>query len=143
VPPWRSVAAGLAVGGLGYGASLVLYIRSARELGAARSQMYFAAAPFIGALLSWGALGDRLWPAQLLALGALGAGLGLLFTEQHRHGHQHTAQAHTHAHRHDDAHHLHTHVGLAPGAEHTHAHTHEPVAHEHPHAPDLHHRHAH
>ncbi len=49
---WLVVAA-LAVGALGYGVSMTLWIAGARELGAARGQLVFAAAPFVGALVSW------------------------------------------------------------------------------------------
>jgi drug/metabolite transporter (DMT)-like permease len=139
----RPVLVALAVGALGYGASLVLYIRGGRELGAARAQMIFAVAPFVGVLLAWVA-GSEAWStAQLLAAGLLAAGLALLHAERHLHAHHHSTLQHTHEHGHDDGHHQHQHPDLAPGTRHTHAHDHQPQTHAHPHLPDLHHRHDH
>lgn len=139
----RPVEWALAVGALGYGASLVLYIRAGRELGAARAQMLFAAAPFAGVLLAWLWLGESMGAGQLAAAGLLAAGLALLHAERHQHLHEHHRQAHTHAHDHLDGHHLHAHDDVPPGTRHTHAHVHGPQRHVHPHVPDLHHRHAH
>ena len=45
--------AGLAVGALAYGASIVLYIRGAQQLGAARSQMWFSTPPLFGVGAAW------------------------------------------------------------------------------------------
>ncbi len=139
----RLLAAGLAIGALGYGVSLVLYLQGARRLGASRSQMIFASAPLAGVLLSWAALGEALHAAELAAVAALGVGLLLLFSERHAHEHVHEAVAHSHEHRHDDGHHDHSHDGLAPGTRHTHEHEHGELAHAHPHLPDPHHRHTH
>jgi drug/metabolite transporter (DMT)-like permease len=140
---WRAVAIGLGVGALGYGASLALYIRGARQLGAARSQMIFASAPFWGLFLSWLALGEPVTRWQIVAALCLLTGLSLLYFERHQHRHRHLAERHTHEHRHDDGHHTHQHPGLPPDVVHTHEHEHLPVEHEHPHLPDLHHRHEH
>ena len=41
------VVAALAIGALGYGVSITLWVKGARDLGAARGQVIFAAAPFI------------------------------------------------------------------------------------------------
>jgi drug/metabolite transporter (DMT)-like permease len=138
-----SLASGLAIGSLGYGLSLVLYLRGARRLGASRSQMIFASAPLAGVLLSFAALGEPLQAVQLAAVAALGIGFVLLFSERHAHQHRHEALVHSHEHRHDDGHHLHAHEGLEPGVVHTHEHEHAELAHAHPHLPDPHHRHSH
>ena len=45
-------------GALGYGASLTLYLRAQRAIGAARTGSIFAAAPFVGAAIAW-SLGER------------------------------------------------------------------------------------
>jgi drug/metabolite transporter (DMT)-like permease len=45
-----ALPAGL-LGFLGYGASLVLFIRALRYLGAARTGAYFSVAPFVGGLV--------------------------------------------------------------------------------------------
>ena len=52
VSGWSIVGA-LVVGALGYGASITLWVRGAQQLGAARGQVIFASAPFLGAVLSW------------------------------------------------------------------------------------------
>ncbi|MFZ9886796.1 MAG: DMT family transporter [Myxococcota bacterium] len=136
-------AAALLVGTLSYGASLVLYVASAQHMGATRSQLAFATAPFVGVALSWGVLREPLTSAQL------GTGLLMAFgvwwgtTDTHRHKHRHEAMVHTHWHRHDDGHHEHHHARLPVGGWHVHEHEHVPVEHEHPHRSDLHHRHRH
>jgi drug/metabolite transporter (DMT)-like permease len=143
--PWPALgaAAGLfACGAIGYGASLRLYLRAQRAIGAARTGSIFAVAPFVGAAAAW-ALGDRdLGMASVAAAVLFAAGTYLHLTEKHGHAHRHDALEHEHAHRHDDGHHDHTH-DTYPAGEHSHPHRHEPRTHTHPHAPDLHHRHEH
>ncbi|MBI5246836.1 MAG: DMT family transporter [Elusimicrobia bacterium] len=141
--PARFAAAALGVGALSYGASLVLYIASARSLGATRSQIVFASAPFFGLALSALALGEPLTATHAGAAAVLAASLALLAFERHEHSHRHEAMSHEHRHRHDDGHHHHVHAGLAPATEHSHPHEHEPFEHTHAHWPDLHHRHSH
>lgn len=138
-----TLGAALVLGMLCYGASIVLYISAAQQLGAARSQAVFASAPFVGAALSCIFLGEPLeWP--LLAAGPLFVlAIALSFRDRHQHEHAHEAQVHVHAHSHDDGHHDHEHVGLAKGTRHSHQHAHVRVTHTHRHLPDLHHRHGH
>ena len=50
----------LAIGVVAYGFSIVLYIASAQQLGATRSQLIFSSAPFWGVLLSVVLLGEKL-----------------------------------------------------------------------------------
>jgi drug/metabolite transporter (DMT)-like permease len=129
-------------GALGYGASLTLYLRAQRAIGAARTGSIFAAAPFVGALLAWW-LGQRAAGlATFVAGGLFVAGLWLHLTEGHEHEHAHGAIEHDHPHRHDDHHHDHVHATY-PRGEHSHPHRHEPVTHVHPHGLDVHHRHRH
>lgn len=142
VSPLQVVTA-LGVGALAYGASIVLYIKGAQQLGAARSQMIFASSPFMGLGLAWAVLGEPVLLAQVVAAGTMGVALALLLTGRHGHAHGHLALEHTHVHRHDDGHHAHTHPDVPEDAWHTHAHVHEPLEHDHPHLPDLHHRHSH
>jgi drug/metabolite transporter (DMT)-like permease len=138
-----AVAVALAVGAVGYGLSLVLYVAGAQQLGATRSQLLFATAPFFGALAAWTVLGEPLTGWQIAGGAGMLAALLLATRERHGHGHRHEALSHVHAHRHDDGHHDHGHAGVPPGAWHTHDHRHAPVVHEHAHEPDLHHRHEH
>jgi drug/metabolite transporter (DMT)-like permease len=81
LPPRNPLLAALAVGALGYGLSLALYVRALRSLGAARTAMLFATAPFAGALIAIPLLHER--PSLLLAgAGAIMAlGVALLVTD--------------------------------------------------------------
>lgn len=143
LPPVGPLLATGAVGFLGYGVSLALFVLGLRHLGAARTGAYFSLAPFVGAVLSVLVLGET-FSARLLVAGCLmGLGLWLHLAERHEHEHAHGAMEHEHRHRHDE-HHQHDHdPGTAPGEPHTHRHRHAPLVHRHPHYPDLHHRHDH
>lgn len=135
------IVAGAAVGFVGIGISLVMFMLGLRHLGAARTGAYFSLAPFIGALLAVLMLGDAISLQLLLAGALMGVGLWLHLSERHEHFHTHEALEHDHVHMHD-AHHQHAHDG--PVTEpHAHWHRHEVLTHKHPHYPDLHHRHAH
>jgi len=138
-----TIGAALAVGALSYGASIALYIASAHQLGATRAQAVFASAPFVGAALAFGFLGEPLGIAHLAASLLLLPSIAALFVSQHAHAHVHEPIDHIHLHRHDDAHHLHEHAATSPAVRHSHAHRHERLAHTHPHWPDVHHRHRH
>jgi len=138
-----TIGSALGIGALAYGASVVLYVSAAQQLGATRAQAAFASAPFLGAGLAWAVLGEPIGIAQVLGAALLAGSLLLLLRARHGHQHAHAAVEHVHAHRHDDDHHRHEHPGVRTGAAHTHWHRHEPIVHAHPHWPDLHHRHAH
>jgi len=138
-----TVAAALATGALGYGASIALLISAAQALGATRAQSVFATAPFAGAALSFGLLGEPLGPQHVVAMPLFALSLRLLAKSQHAHPHVHEPVEHVHSHSHDDGHHEHAHPGLPPQARHTHPHHHARVDHAHPHWPDVHHRHLH
>jgi drug/metabolite transporter (DMT)-like permease len=132
-----------ALGFVGYGVSLVLFVIALRHLGTARTGAYFSIAPFFGAAFALVLQGDAVtW--QLVAAGTLmGIGVWLHLTEHHSHLHAHKLLEHAHAHAHDD-HHRHSHDFAWDGREpHVHAHRHEPLVHAHHHFPDVHHRHPH
>ena len=141
-PPMPLTLAVLAAGVLGYGASLLLYLRAQRILGAGRTGSLFAIAPFVGAVIA--AIVEGKAPTGTHALAALlfGAAVVLHATERHAHEHRHAREEHEHAHRHDDGHHDHVHEPAFVG-EHSHPHSHVPLDHEHEHTQDLHHEHAH
>lgn len=126
------------IGLFSYGASLVCYLSALRRLGAARTAMYFALAPFAGAGLAVLALGEPATPSLLAAAALMGAGVWLSARERHEHAHRHE-QEHEHLHVHDE-HHRHAHARPVEGA-HSHRHSHAGLAHSHPHEPDIHHRH--
>ena len=141
LPEAAVLAAGMLVGFLGVGVSLVMFMLALRHLGTARTGAYFSLAPFIGALLALVLFNDPI-TLNLVAAGALMAlGLWLHLVECHDHEHIHEALEHDHAHTHD-AHHQHAHDGEVT-EPHSHWHRHEPTRHKHPHYPDLHHRHGH
>jgi drug/metabolite transporter (DMT)-like permease len=143
LPSPPHVLQAIAIGMLGYGASLALYITGSQRLGAARAQLLFATAPLAGVAVAWLGLGEQPLPLQGAASVLTAVAWLLLLRSQHGHLHAHEALEHVHGHRHDDAHHDHEHSGLAPGVWHTHEHRHEAVTHSHAHLPDLHHRHEH
>ena len=131
------------VGLTGYGISLVMFVLALRGLGSARTGAYFSTAPFIGAAVSLGLLGDSTNPAFWMASALMAFGVWLHLTEHHEHAHTHLPLMHRHAHRHD-AHHQHAHdFTWDPQQSHAHFHEHPTVTHQHPHYPDIHHRHAH
>jgi drug/metabolite transporter (DMT)-like permease len=130
----------LGLGALCYGTSIVLYISAAQTLGASRSQMIFASAPFWGVAASMVWLGESLSLLQIAAAVLLVVSLAMLLLERHEHAHEHDSLTHEHQHEHDDLHHGHEHAEPVKG-NHAHLHVHRPVVHAHPHWPDLHHRH--
>ena len=143
MPAIPAIVAAGAVGFLGYGVSLALFVLALRRLGAARTGAYFSTAPFIGAGLAIAIF--RTPPSLQLGAAAIlmSVGVWLHLTERHEHEHAHEALEHEHRHTHD-AHHQHAHApGDPPGEPHTHRHRHAPLRHTHPHYPDLHHRHTH
>jgi drug/metabolite transporter (DMT)-like permease len=136
---WATGAIGLA----GYGISLVLYVLSLRNLGAARTGAYFSTAPFVGATLSLLLLRETPDIAFWIAGALMATGVWLHVSERHVHEHTHERLEHEHRHVHDE-HHQHRHDFPWDGTEpHSHPHVHEPMTHTHPHYPDLHHRHGH
>jgi drug/metabolite transporter (DMT)-like permease len=145
--PWAAngfqLAGSVLIGVFSYGFSIVLYILSAQNLGATRSQMFFSSAPFFGVFLAAVFLGEKITFAQLAGAVLLALVFLLLFKENHNHKHSHSKLLHEHTHSHDDGHHLHDHSGLPLKTRHTHLHEHKVIQHNHPHLPDLHHRHSH
>jgi drug/metabolite transporter (DMT)-like permease len=142
VPQPGVIAAALALGAVGYGASITLWISGAQKLGAARGQLVFATAPFVGVVVAWTVLGDDVLASQVVALVVAATGVLLVFGSGHEHDHMHLALDHIHEHEHDP-HHQHVHDQHDAHEPHSHRHTHEPLVHAHPHVPDLHHRHEH
>ena len=132
----------LFLGFVSYGLSIYFYIAAQRELGAARTSVYYAAAPFIGVLISWIVLQEGLTQSFLVALLIMLAGTYFAITEKHTHSHAHEEGTHEHRHSHNDGHHTHVHGDHIIG-EHTHEHTHEAITHSHNHTPEIHHQHTH
>ena len=116
VPAIGYIAAALLLGFVAYGLSIFLYVRAQSVLGAAKTSAYYAVAPFVGALLSFLILRERLswlyFAALLVMLG--GAALVVVDTLKRNHAHLHV---HTFTHTHDGSTHTHT-------VAHTHDHNH-------------------
>ena len=143
LPTLPFLSATFALGFLGYGVSLVLFIVALRNLGTARTGAYFATAPFIGTALAVVLYGQPAAGLFWVAAAMMGVGVWLHVTEEHGHLHTHEPLSHTHAHRHDE-HHQHPHATGWDGAEpHFHEHRHDPIRHSHEHFPDIHHEHQH
>lgn len=141
IPASGPILAALVIGGFGYGASITLWVAGARDLGAARGQLIFATAPFIGALVAWSALSEPIAARQVIAFLIAAGGVAFVLGSDHEHEHRHRTSPHTHDHTHD-RHHDHQAESMPP-ERHTHQHEHPQIVHRHPHVPDLHHRHEH
>ena len=138
-PAVKTILGTLILGFVSYGLSTILFIRSMRGLGAARTSALYGMAPLAGVLLSIFIFGE--FPSFLFILAAIlmiGGAL-LLINENHSHTHVHTALIHEHSHRRDDPAHGHDDVDEV----HSHEHKHPAEKHEHDHMPDIHHRHGH
>jgi hypothetical protein len=141
-PPLSPTLLALVVGGFGYGLSITLWVAGARDLGAARGQLVFATAPFVGAVIAWTLLGDDATLGEISSLVIAAAGVSFVMRSEHEHHHEHDAVEHDHEHTHEDGHHVHAHADGFEG-RHQHRHSHRELVHAHPHVPDLHHRHGH
>ena len=143
MPPLSVSAAAAAVGLMGYGVSLTLFVLALRDLGTARTGAYFSVAPFFGAAIALVAQHEPVSAPLMIAAGLMAWGVWLHLSEVHEHLHLHKRLEHSHSHVHD-AHHQHRHESDWDGTEpHTHLHVHAPLRHAHPHYPDIHHRHEH
>lgn len=138
-PAARFAVAALAIGALGYGVSIALWITGARLVGAARGQVIFALAPFIGVMLAWPINGDRLSATTLVAFAVSLTGVVIVGTANHAHRHIHERISHAHPIDPSDPHHRGKAIQVLSGNEHRHL----PITHEHEHLPDIHHRHTH
>lgn len=68
IPEIRYILQAMLLGFVAYGLSIFLYIRAQRDLGAAKTSAYYAVAPFVGALLSFAILGEKLTGIYFAAL---------------------------------------------------------------------------
>lgn len=137
------ISATILIGIFSYGISIVLYVISAQNLGATRSQILFSTAPFWGIITAYLFLGENLNLIILVAFSLLI--LGIVFTSlaSHEHEHFHKNVVHIHMHIHDEGHHRHKHSDNNTNSRHSHIHEHKETIHKHKHYPDMHHRHKH
>ena len=115
LPEIKYIAASMILGFVAYGLSIFLYVRAQRSLGAAKTSAYYAVAPFIGALLSFVILGEKLTWVYMIALMIMIIGSVFVvrdtLVKHHTHEHEHifththdgTTHTHTvvHSHEHD------------------------------------------
>ncbi len=132
----------MTLGFFAYGLSIFFYVKAQRGLGAARTSAYYAAAPFMGVVISWLVLKESISFSFLMALAIMVVGTWLALSEDHEHAHTHQEETHDHSHNHDDKHHFHNDHPPVAGV-HCHEHTHQNTVHSHCHLPDVHHRHLH
>lgn len=145
LPKFDVIIISMIIGFFCYGSSIVLFVFALRSLGSARTSALFGTSPFIGVILSFVLLGDKLSSMFIMSLPLMVIGTILLLRERHNHVHRHEFLKHEHSHSHEDGHHNHSHEGVEVPikGKHTHYHVHEAIEHEHPHAPDVEHRHVH
>jgi drug/metabolite transporter (DMT)-like permease len=138
------IPAAILTGVFSYGISIFLYVTSAQNLGATRSQILFSAAPFWGIFAARVFIGEPLTVIVLISFSILITGIIFTNMASHGHTHYHRGLVHIHMHSHDDGHHLHLHEGNSDKSlKHSHLHEHKEITHAHEHYPDLHHRHEH
>ena len=116
LPPLKNIILILALGYVSYGLSIFTYVRAQKTLGAAKTSAYYAAAPFIGVLLSVLFLKEQLSFTFLIALLVMIAGTVVIVYETLVHNHTHVHK-HYITHTHDGT--THTHL-----IEHSHEHSH-------------------
>ncbi|MBE0410351.1 MAG: EamA family transporter [Anaerolineales bacterium] len=145
LPSLGIISLALLVGSFSYGVSITLFVLAMRGLGAARTGMLYATAPFIGATLSFVLLREQPSLLFLVSIPLMVLGVVLMVSESHAHSHAHEFEEHNHRHSHPEIHHDHTHASEALDETPTHAHwhIHPPGVHVHEHNPDLHHQHPH
>jgi drug/metabolite transporter (DMT)-like permease len=153
-----NVIPALIVGIFSYGFSIVLYVTSAQNIGATRSQILFSTAPLWGVVLSYLFYHGSFQWVHIISISFLALAVIITNMLSHKHPHIHAAKEHIHYHQHADGHHTHSHDEETVSGRkwhshdeetvsgrkwHSHVHAHKPLTHEHPHDPDLHHRHGH
>lgn len=128
IPGIKYILISMLLGFVAYGLSIFLYIRAQRELGAAKTSVYYAIAPFIGTFLSFAVDKDRLTKVYFIGLIFMIIGSVIVvydsMLKNHIHYHIHTI-VHTHngsTHKHVIKHeHTHSHMG----SEEKHYHSHD------------------
>ena len=128
LPGLKYAVSAMALGFVAYGLSIFLYIRSQRDLGAAKTSAYYSVAPFIGAFLAFVVNGERITILYLVGLLFMIAGTvfvaadTLVCSPKHVHTHQitHTHDGTTHTHT---VTHEHSHNHIRQTSEHHHHHS--------------------
>jgi drug/metabolite transporter (DMT)-like permease len=144
IPSWEIMLKAMALGSLSYGLSIMLFIKSLRGLGAARTSALFSTAPLFGLALSLIIFHETPNTMIPLVLPLMVIGIFFLVNEKHDHSHIHEYIIHEHSHNHKDGHHEQSHDDPdLDSYSHSHKHEHQYLEHKHQHMPDTHHRHTH
>lgn len=127
IPQTYNILKILVLGFVAYGLSIFYYIQAQHTLGAAKTSAYYAAAPFVGAVLSFLILSEPFSQNYFAALVIMAVGSILTVQDtlitKHKHLHTHTiththdGSTHTHQFTHD---HSHIHFNQGEGHNHTH-----------------------
>ncbi len=134
LPDTGAVLTALMLGFVSYGLSIFFYIRAQSSLGAAKTSAFYAAAPFVGAFLSFVCLHEALSANYVTALVIMLAGSALVaidtiivnHTHMHTHIVTHTHDGSTHTHIIE---HSHSHKHMIDGRVHEHTHRGETAVH--------------
>ena len=121
LPDQGDTVVALMAGALGYGLSITLWVQGARDLGAARGQLVFSAAPFVGAAVAWSVFDDPVRTVEVVALVLAVFGVSQVLWSTHVHEHAHEPLLHEHEHEHDEHHQHHDELVLG---RHSHLHRH-------------------
>ncbi|MDE5768269.1 MAG: DMT family transporter [Oscillospiraceae bacterium] len=128
LPSLKYIIMAMLLGFIAYGLSIFTYIRAQRTLGAAKTSAYYALSPFMGAILAFVFVGEKLSGSYLIALLIMLIGTGfvvldtLIKCHDHLHVHEitHTHDGVTHTHRFD---HIHSHNHISQDIVHSHKHS--------------------
>jgi drug/metabolite transporter (DMT)-like permease len=88
----RAIGAASLVGFINYGISNVLFVLALRELGTARTAIYYSTAPFFGALIALVVLQEAVTASFLAAAILMGLGVFLHLTERSQSNHPRSSQ---------------------------------------------------
>ena len=92
---------------MGHGLSITRWIKGARVVDAARGQVIFVLAPFVGAVLAWPLVGEQLRGRVLVAFVISLVGVLVVGTARHHHVYTHEMIEHAYALDLPDIHHRH------------------------------------
>lgn len=127
-PDIKTIMVILILGYVAYGLSIFTYIRAQKTLGASKTSVYYSLAPFIGVILSFVILKERVGISFIMALCLMIIGTvviiydTLIYSHQHIHTHviTHTHDGTTHTHIIE---HCHEHMHVINDSKHGHNHT--------------------
>ena len=138
IPEFKWIATVLILGFVAYGLSINFYIIAQKDLGAAKTSVYYSIAPFLGVAFSIILLKEKpnfqFYIALLIMIISTILMVKDTITLQHIHKHEHI---HTHEHRHGNIvhthehSHVHTHNHIHEGSEEIHTHTHHDLTDHH------------